>query len=92
MTQSEFKTIILRPEEGYVLTQVADVDILDRELATTVAVGANDSPDNWREITVAEAEAIRAEQAALRAEQAALEAQPPQNPDTNPDTNPEDNM
>lgn len=40
------------------LTQVDDVDIEERVIATTVAIGANDSVSNWKEITSAEAESI----------------------------------
>ena len=60
MNTTEFKTIILRADDGFMLTDVAEVDIIDRTLATTVALGAADSPDNYREITLAEAEQIRA--------------------------------
>ncbi len=54
MTQEQFTTIILQPEEGKYLTQVADVDIIDRVVAKRVALGACDSPSNWREISMEE--------------------------------------
>lgn len=80
-------TQVLTPTAGHVLTQAEYTPVAERILSTKVYLAANDSPDNWREITVAEAEAIRAQQDALRAEQATLEAQPPQNPDTNLEDN-----
>lgn len=54
MKQEQFTTTILRAEKGKYLTQVADVDILDRILGNTVALGKNDVPANWREITATE--------------------------------------
>lgn len=60
MNTSGFKTIILRADDGFMLTESAEADIIDRTLATTIALGATDSPDNYREITLAEAEQIRA--------------------------------
>ena len=63
MTQTEEPIIVrvLRPEEGHLLTQAAeDIPLLSRDLADAVYLGATDSPDNYREITLAEAEQIRA--------------------------------
>ena len=60
-------TKVIRPSEGYYLTQVdEEVSITDRMVATVIAIGKNDSPDNYKEITQEEADAIRAEQAAAR--------------------------
>ena len=56
MKQKEFTTIILEAEEGKYLTQVANVPISERSVVTKVAIGKNDSPDNWREIGIIEAE------------------------------------
>lgn len=64
MTTSSFTTIILKPEAGHYLTQKADVDIKERVLATTIALGKNDSQDNYIEIDEETAEAYRAEQKA----------------------------
>lgn len=66
MVQSEFKTIILTAEEGKYLTQNFDVDIEKRVIGTTIALGKNDSVDNWKEITKEEADTIKQAQADLR--------------------------
>lgn len=55
MKTEEFTTVILRAESGKFLTQTADVPINERAVAETVAVGRNDSPDNWKEIEADEA-------------------------------------
>lgn len=59
MKSTEFTTTILKPDEGYFLTQVEDVDIRNRVIATTVALGKNDSADNWKEINSEIAEEYR---------------------------------
>ena len=66
MTQESFKTPVLRPSPGHYLTQAADVDINDRMIASVVALGANDSADNYVEIDEETAEQIRQDQAAAR--------------------------
>lgn len=60
MQQENFTTRVLRADTGFYLTQKAEVDIMDRTLADVVALGKNDSPENWREISGEEAEAYRA--------------------------------
>lgn len=62
MTSKQFTTTVLTPADGMYLTQKGDVEISQRIIARTVALDANDSPDNWREITQAEADAYRAAQ------------------------------
>lgn len=77
MKSTEYTTTILTAENGMYLTQSADVDILSREIAATVALGRNDSADNWKEITKAEADAyIEARQKAEAEKMKGLEAQP----------------
>lgn len=76
MKQTSFTTTILRAEKGKYLTQVADVDISDRVIGDTVALGKNDVPANWREISATEKaryerlkdEAINADTAAMSPE------------------------
>lgn len=62
MTTESFKTTVIRAAEGHFLTQSADVDIRERMVVSVIALGANDSADNYREITNAEAEEIREQQ------------------------------
>lgn len=68
MITSEFKTIIINAESGKYLTQKDDVDIENRVIASTIALGKNDSVDNYKEITEEEAEAIRTAQEEARKE------------------------
>ncbi len=49
---------IIKADEGTVLTN-------GENFATLVRLGDWDSPDNWREVTVAEYEAVMAEREAL---------------------------
>lgn len=57
MKQTSFTTIILTAGRGKYLTQASqDVDIKDRVIGKKVALGANDSPDNWCEISEADKE------------------------------------
>lgn len=66
----------LTASEGMMITNAAEVEIKDRLLARVVVLAVNDSPDNYREITEAEADEIRAQQkAAMEAEQAAMRAE-----------------
>lgn len=51
MKQETFTTIVLHAEEGKFLTQAADVPIEARVIGTTIALGKNDSPENWKEIS-----------------------------------------
>ena len=59
MKTSEFTTTVLKADNGKALTQVADVELSHRVIATIVALGKNDTPDNWREISTEEAEQYR---------------------------------
>lgn len=69
MITSQFTTTILRPDEGHYLTEANEVDIKMRSFSIVIALGANDSADNYKEIDEAEYQALRAEQeAALKAE------------------------
>ncbi|MDE5653433.1 MAG: hypothetical protein K2G75_07130 [Muribaculaceae bacterium] len=64
----------LRPTEGHLLTQAADVADADRIFSTLVYLAVGDSPDNWREIPEAEADAIRKRVAEEREAQQKAEA------------------
>lgn len=58
MKTKEYTLIELTPSDGHKLTQEADVDLANRVVSSKVYLAVNDSPDNWREITDAEAEEI----------------------------------
>ena len=66
MIQSTFTTRVLTPENGYLLTQVEEVDIKDRIFSDKLFLGINDSPSNWKEISEEEANFIMAQQEELR--------------------------
>ena len=59
MIQSNYTVVVLEPSEGHTLTQSQDVEIQDRILSKKVFLAVNDSPNNWKEITDAEADEIR---------------------------------
>lgn len=67
MIIKDFNTTVITAEEGKYLTQSFDLDIENRVIATTVALGKNDSVDNWKEITKEEGDSIINEQTKLRA-------------------------
>lgn len=52
MKQESF-TVLFAEDDKY-LTQVADMDINERVIGRTVALGKNDTPENWREISAEE--------------------------------------
>lgn len=63
MQQSQFTTTILKAEENHYLTQVdKNIPILDRLFCREVALGLNDSPANWKEITEEEYNELYEEQ------------------------------
>lgn len=69
MIQEEFKVRVIKPSEGYLLTQASDnIELQNRVLSDKVFLAVNDSPDNWKEITIAEADVIKAEQERLATE------------------------
>ena len=72
METTQYTTTVLTAADGHKLTQAGEVDILARTITPKAFLAATDSPDNWREITDAEADALRAEIEAAR--QAAEEA------------------
>lgn len=72
METTQYTTTVLTASEGHKLTQAGEVNVLDRTITPKVYLAATDSPDNWREITDAEADVLRAEIEAAR--QAAEEA------------------
>ena len=65
MKKSNYTVQIIEPSEGYTLTQSKDVEVQDRILSKKIFLAVNDSPDNWKEITDAEAEELQAEQERL---------------------------
>lgn len=58
MIQSNYTIQILQAEEGYKLTQTADVEIADRIISEKVYLSINDNAKNWKEISNDEATKI----------------------------------
>ena len=65
MEQTTYTTRVLTPSNGYKLTQANDVEITNRIISDMVFLAATDAPENWKEITDAEAEEIKKQQADL---------------------------
>jgi hypothetical protein len=65
MKRSNYTVQIIEPNEGFTLTQSAEVDVKARIFSKKIYLAVNDSPDNWKEITDAEAEELQAEQERL---------------------------
>ena len=59
---------VLRPNEGCLLTQSADVDVKERIFSEEIWLASTDSADNWKDITIEEADKIKKEQEAVMAE------------------------
>ena len=56
---------ILKPNAGCVLTQSAEVELQNRVFSDEIWLAATDSPDNWKDITIEEAEALKKQQEEL---------------------------
>lgn len=65
MIRKEFLTTIIEASENCYLTQSNDVELQDRIVASTIALGKNDSVDNWKEITIEEGDSIKQQQEEL---------------------------
>lgn len=68
MKTTNFKTIVLEASEGMYITQVKDVELMDRLVVRTVALGTNSSESDYKEITEEEGKKILAEQESVRVE------------------------
>lgn len=62
MVTSSYTTIVLTAAQGCYLTQANCADIRAAIITERVYLANTDSPDNWREITAAEADDIKAQQ------------------------------
>ena len=71
MKTSNYTVQIIEPNDGFTLTQSADVELRDRIFSKKVYLAVNDKASNWKEITDAEADKLREEQEILAREDAA---------------------
>lgn len=53
---------ILKPNAGCLLTQSADVELQNRVFSEEIWLASNDSPNNWKDISIEEAEQIKKQQ------------------------------
>lgn len=56
---------ILKPNAGCLLTQSAEVELPNRVFSEEIWLAATDAPENWKDITIEEAEALKQQQAEL---------------------------
>ncbi len=56
---------ILKPNEGCVLTQSAEVELQNRVFSEEIWLAATDAPENWKDIRIEEAEQLKQQQAEL---------------------------
>lgn len=56
---------ILKPNEGCVLTQSAEVELQNRVFSEEIWLAATDAPENWKDITIEEAEQLKQQQEEL---------------------------
>ena len=62
---------VLRPNEGCLLTQNADVDVKERIFSDEIWLASTDSVNNWKDITIEEADQIKKGQEAVMDEEQA---------------------
>lgn len=77
MTTENYTSIVLTAEGDNYLTQIADVELSERIVATKIALSKFSTPADWKEISKAEGDQIIAEQNELRAAQ--IDAEIPTN-------------
>ena len=56
---------ILKPNAGCLLTQSADVELQNRVFSEEIWLASTDSPDNWKDISIEEAESLKKQQEEL---------------------------
>lgn len=62
MKQSTYTVQIVEPTDGHILTQASDIDLKDRIFSEKVFLGVNDKIENWKEITIKEADNLKTQQ------------------------------
>ena len=60
---------ILKPNEGCVLTESAEVELQNRVFSEEIWLAATDAPENWKDITIEEAEELKRQQEELVAKE-----------------------
>lgn len=66
LTNKQVEVRILKPKDGFVLTQSDDaIENMQRCFFKVIVLAPSDSPENYKEITIEEAETLKAEQEKL---------------------------
>lgn len=65
MKQSTYTVKVIQPSEGHILTQSTDIELSDRIFSEKIFLGINDKIENWKEITIEEAEDLKTKQREL---------------------------
>ena len=60
---------VLKPNAGCVLTQSAEVELQNRVFSEEIWLASTDAPENWKDISIAEAEQLKRQQEELAKEQ-----------------------
>lgn len=69
MKINEFTTTVIEADDDKYITQADEVELKNRIIAKKLALGKYDTPDNYIEISVGEAEAIKGEKEKLMLEE-----------------------
>ena len=56
---------IIKPNAGCLLTQSADVELQNRVFSEEIWLAATDAPENWKDISIEEAEQLKQQQEEL---------------------------
>lgn len=59
---------IIKPNDGCLLTQSADVELQERIFSEELWLAVTDSPDNWKDISIEEAESLKKQQEELHSQ------------------------
>jgi len=62
MKQTAYTVQVVQPSDGHILTQSADIDLKDRIFSEKIFLGINDKIENWKEITIKEADDLKQKQ------------------------------
>ena len=60
---------ILKPNTGCLLTQSTEVELQNRVFSEEIWLAANDAADNWKDISIEDAESLKKQQEGLRKKQ-----------------------
>lgn len=62
MKQTAYTVQIIEPTSGHILTQSSDIELKERIFSEKIFLGINDKIENWKEITIEEADNLKQKQ------------------------------